>query len=74
MSAKNQDKYPFLKSLNLQDVNPGVSDKNGLKAGSGKVHPSFSPSTGEVIASTHRDKRWGHAAVFEANWFSEYQI
>lgn len=52
MSAKNQDKYPFLKSLNLQDVNPGVSDQDGLKAGSGKVHPSFSPSTGEVIAST----------------------
>merc|ERR1712226_1377877 len=48
----NHDKYPFLKALNIQEVNNGVSDATGLKAGAGKVHPSYSPTTGEVIAST----------------------
>lgn len=53
MSAcKNSDQFPFLKSLNIKDINPGVSDQNGLKDGSGKIHPSYSPSTGKVIAST----------------------
>jgi len=53
MSAcKNSDEFPFLSALNIKDVNPGVSDHTGLKAGSGKIHPSYSPGTGEVIAST----------------------
>jgi len=51
MALVNSDKYPFLKSLNISEVNNGVSDANGLKAGAGTVHPSYSPTTGDVIAS-----------------------
>merc|ERR1711981_1116275 len=52
MKNCDQSKYPFLSALNIKDVNPGVSDANGLRAGSGKTHPSFNPTNGEVIAST----------------------
>merc|ERR1711981_856446 len=52
MKNCDQSKYPFLSALNIKDVNPGVSDANGLRAGSGKTHPSFNPTNGEIIAST----------------------
>jgi len=49
----DQEKYSWLKTkLNLSNVNPGVSNSNGLTAGQGSTHPSYSPTTGEVIAET----------------------
>ena len=65
MSAcKNSDEFPFLSALNIKNVNPGVSDHTGLKAGSGKIHPSYSPGTGEVIASTSEGTLEDYTVVF----------
>lgn len=36
----------------MNNVNPGVSHKSGLQSGQGSNHPSYSPTTGEVIAET----------------------
>lgn len=66
MTLINDDKYPFLKTLDLAEINHGVSDANGLKAGSGSVHPSYSPTTGEVIASASQGTMDDYEAAVKA--------
>lgn len=75
MSAcKNSDEFPFLSALNIKDVNPGVSDHTGLKAGSGKIHPSYSPGTGEVIASTSEGTLEDYKVVFLKISFCQFWV
>lgn len=47
----SSDKYAWLRNdLKLSAVNHGVVDGSGLRKGGGTSHPSYSPTTGEVIA------------------------
>jgi len=47
----DQKDFEWLRNdLGLKNVNHGVATNNGLQAGRGPNHPSYRPSTGEVIA------------------------
>lgn len=49
----DQEKFAWLKKdLGLTNVNHGVATNSGLRAGKGSNQPSFSPTTGEIIAET----------------------